>query len=91
MFLLQFVQFTLLLGNILPESFQISVPDGHQLVQSIENLTKNCDQSKNYVGILDAIHHSLDLQVSHSYKWLHSNFQFSFQLEATERAGAAGV
>jgi len=62
MFLLQFVQFTLLLGNILPESFQISVPDGHQLVQSIENLTKNCDQSKNYIGILDAIHHSLDLQ-----------------------------
>ena len=64
MVLLQLFQFSLLFWNILADNLQFSVTDGQQLINSIENLTKNCDQSKNYVGILDAVHHSLDLQVS---------------------------
>ena len=64
MVLLQLFQFSLLFWNILAENVQVSVTDGQQLIKSIEDLTKNCDQSKNYVGILDAIHNSLDLQVS---------------------------
>ena len=72
MFLLQFIQFTLLLRNILPE---ISVLDGQQLVQSLETLTKNCDQSRNYVRILDAVHHSLGLpyRFNKLYKCSHTS------------------
>ena len=89
MFLLQFIQFTLLLRNILPE---ISVLDGQQLVQSLETLTKFCDQSKNYVRILDAVHHSLDLQVSQTLQVLTYQFsKISLHVEATKRAGAASV
>ena len=34
------------------------------LAESLEALTQTCDQSANYVGILNAVHSSLDLQVS---------------------------
>ena len=33
------------------------------LAESLEALTQSCDQSDNYVGILNAVHSSLDLQV----------------------------
>ena len=34
------------------------------LAESLEALTQTCDQSANYVGILNAVHSSLDLQVT---------------------------
>ena len=37
--------------------------EGNKIVSSIAALTKSCDQSDNYVGILNAVHSSLDLQV----------------------------
>ena len=33
------------------------------LAESLEALTQSCDHSDNYVGILNAVHSSLDLQV----------------------------
>ena len=42
------------------------------LAESLEALTQTCDQSDNYVGILNAVHSSLDLQVT--YQWyLHNS------------------
>ena len=35
------------------------------LAESLEALTQTCDQSDNYVGILNAVHSSLDLQVTY--------------------------
>ena len=37
------------------------------LAESLEALTQTCDQSDNYVGILNAVHSSLDLQVTYIY------------------------
>ena len=34
-----------------------------QVVKTLQKLTESCDQTKNYVGILEAVHNSLDLQV----------------------------
>ena len=39
-----------------------AVPDP-SLAESLEALTQTCDQSQHYVGILNAVHSSLDLQV----------------------------
>jgi len=33
-----------------------------QVVKTLQKLTESCDQTKNYVGILEAVHNSLDLQ-----------------------------
>ena len=41
----------------------LSTPE-ESLVESIQTLTQKCDQSSNYVGILNAVHTSLELQVS---------------------------
>ena len=37
--------------------------ESEEIVSSIQALTRSCDQSDNYVGILNAVHSSLELQV----------------------------
>ena len=43
-----------------------AAPDA-SLAESLEALTQTCDQSANYVGILNAVHSSLDLQVTYHH------------------------
>ena len=46
---------------------KLSETEGNKIVSSIQALTQSCDQSNNYVGILNAVHSSLDLQVHRGY------------------------
>ena len=52
----------LMLTLVLGLGLTMATPEP-SLAESLEALTQSCDQTDNYVGILNAVHSSLDLQV----------------------------
>ena len=70
----------------------LSTPE-ESLVESIQTLTQKCDQSSNYVGILNAVHTSLELQVSYKLRKVTNSIMNTQNLfsEKVDGPGAAGV
>ena len=72
----------------------LSTPE-ESLVESIQTLTQKCDQSSNYVGILNAVHTSLELQVSYMLRKVTNSIMNTQKQnlfsEKVDGPGAAGV